>query len=207
MMPTLAEPATDAPVENVEFTPRPRRYPWTTKLSDVEATFRRMDTADFNQMLSFTQALPERDLLFLRYDITDPQVVEEWIHSIETGRTVTIVAEEGGQLVAYCSLHRSDILWTRHLGEIRMMVGPNYRGKGLAGSLARQIFGFARELELQKLVVNMMSTQRDAQNLFHRLGFIPEALLHDWAIDRNGRTHDLIVMSREVDDSSDSDSD
>ena len=28
----------------------------------------------------------------------------------------------------------------------------------------------------------------------------PDAMLHDWAIDRGGRTHDLIVMSREDDE-------
>jgi hypothetical protein len=48
--------------------------------------------------------------------------------------------------------------------------------------------------------VQMMSTQQDAQTLFHDLGFVPEALLNDWAIDRQGHTHDLIVMSREVDE-------
>lgn len=196
-MTTTVEPPTH---QDIHFAPHPRRFPWTTAIGDLEITFRRMDEADSNQVLAFTQSLPERDLLFLRYDITDPQVVDEWVRSIELGRTVTILAEEGGRMVGYCSLHRSDILWTRHLGELRLMIGPNYRGKGIGGTLVRQVFGFAREFELQKLVVNMMSTQRDAQNLFHSLGFIPEALLNDWAIDRQGRTHNLIVMSREVDE-------
>ena len=84
-----------------------------------------------------------------------------------------------------------------------MLVGNNERGKGLGRRLIEQIFPYAGQEGLQKLVVQMMSTQRDAQTLFHHLGFIPEALLHDWAIDRNGRTHDMIIMSREVEDEED----
>lgn len=150
--------------------------------------------------MTLTRSLPERDLLFLRYDITDPQVVANWIKEIDSGDMVTILAEENGHLIGYCSLHRSNILWTRHLGEILMLVSNNYRGKGVGRQLIQQIFPRAHDFGFQKLMLQVMSTQRDAQTLFHHLGFIPEALLHDWAIDRNGRTHDLIIMSCEVDE-------
>jgi RimJ/RimL family protein N-acetyltransferase len=181
----------------------PESYPWTTRVGDLEITFRFMGAEDGERMLTFTRSLPERDLLFLRYDITDPEVVEDWLRNIARGQTRTLLALEGERLVGYCSLHRSKILWSRHLGEIRMLVGNNERGKGLGRRLIEQIFPYAGEEGLQKLVVQMMSTQRDAQTLFHHLGFIPEALLHDWAIDRNGRTHDMIIMSREVDEDED----
>lgn len=184
-----------------EFADRPHLYPRTVQQSDLDVTFSRMDAADRIRVHAFTQSLPERDLLFLRHDITDSQVIEDWLKAIERGTTLTLLAEESGTLIGYCSLHRSPILWTRHLGEIRMLVSPNYRGKGIGKAFVEQLFGFTHTFGLQKVMVNMMSTQRDAQTLFHNLGFIPEALLHDWAIDRNGRTHDLIVMSREVEDS------
>ena len=177
-----------------------RSYPWTIHLDDLEVTFRLMTAADAEGMLAFTKSLPEHDLLFLRIDITQPDTIRDWTKNIDLGRTVTVLAETGGQLIGYCSLHRSDILWTRHLGEIRLLVSSDYRGFGVGGVLARQIFAMARETDLQKLMVQMMSTQREAQGLFHNLGFIPEAMLHDWVIDRNARTHDLIVMSREVED-------
>ena len=183
----------------------PRTYPWTTRASDLEVTFRLMAAADRDRVLAFTRTLPEESLLFLRSDITRAEVIDLWIRQIESGRTVTVLAETSGvgpsgRVIGYCSLHKSDILWSRHLGEIRLLVAPEYRGKGVGGLLIRQIFAQAKDTDLLKLVANMMSTQRDAQSLFHHLGFIPEAMLHDWAIDRNGRTHDLITMSREVED-------
>ncbi len=178
----------------------PRTYPWSRRFVDVDVTIRKIEAADHGSILAFTRSLPEQDLLFLRMDITEASVVDSWIGNIETGKTLSLLAEAGGRMVGYCSLHHSDILWTRHLGEIRLLVAPEYRGKGIGGALARQNFELAGHSNLRKLVVRMMSTQQDAQTLFHHLGFVPEALLHDWAIDRNGRTHDLIVMSREVDE-------
>ena len=179
-----------------------RQYPWTLEIGDLEVEFSRMEARHLDSVLAFTRSLPERDLLFLRLDITKQDVVEDWIQNIENDRTVSILAEEHGEVIGYCSLHRNDILWTRHLGEIRLLVGSNYRGKGIGRHLLEQVVPLAKERGLQKLAVQMMSTQRDAQTLFHSLGFIPEALLNDWAIDRQGRTHDLIVMSREVEEES-----
>ena len=178
----------------------PIAYPWTGTFAGLEVTFRHMTAQDRDQILAFTRALPERDLLFLRLDITQESVVDAWIHNIETGKTFSILAEADGRLLGYCSLHLSESLWTRHLGEIRMLVAREARGKGIGGELARQIFELARDRDLMKLMVRMMSSQQDAQTLFHRLGFIPEAMLGDWVIDRNGRTHDLILMSREIEE-------
>lgn len=177
-----------------------KTYPWSQRFDNVDVTFRPIAAADRDTILAFTRSLPEQDLLFLRMDITQAHVVDKWIRYIESGKTISLLAEVEGQMMGYCSLHHSEILWTRHLGEIRMLVTPEVRGKGIGGELARQTFDLAGHVKLQKLVVQMMSTQQDAQTLFHHLGFVPEAMLHDWAIDRNGRTHDLIVMSREVDE-------
>lgn len=179
----------------------PISYPWTTTLGGLEVTFRHMTAEDRDAMLAFTRALPEEDLLFLRLDITQESVVDAWLDNIEQGKTVTLLAESDDHLLGYCSLHLSESLWTRHLGEIRMLVAREARGRGLGGELARQVFDQARDHDLLKLMVRMMSSQQDAQTLFHRLGFIPEAMLDDWVIDRNGKTHDLILMSREIEDS------
>ena len=176
----------------------PKTYPWSQRFGDVEVTFRTIGAADRDRILAFTLTLPKDELLFLRMDITRTEVIDSWMHNIETGKTVSLLAETEGRMIGYCSLHHSEIQWTPHLGEIRMLVAPANRGQGIGGELARQVFELAGNLDLKKLVVQMMSSQQDAQTLFHHLGFIPEAILHDWAIDRQGRTHDLIVMSREV---------
>lgn len=176
-------------------------YPWSQKVGDLDLTYRRMQAGDRGAVLAFTDALSEHDLLFVRIDISQPEGVDEWIRNVERGRTHTILAICDERIVGYGSLHYNDINWTRHLGEIRLMVAPSHRSLGIGRSLADQVFAIAQEIGLLKVTARMMSSQRNAQDLFHRLDFVPEALLHDWVIDRSGRTHDLILMSRELDES------
>ena len=64
--------------------------------------------------------------------------------------------------------------------------------------LAGELFAKAEELGLQKVVARMASEQKGAIQVFEKLGFVAEALLADYVIDRENRTHDLIAMSYDV---------
>ena len=176
----------------------PRTYPWTTTLRDKQVTFRRMTPEDRDATLALAQALPGEDLLFLTIDLTDPQHVDQWIKVIQSGRSDTILAEVDGLIVGYGSLSHQRLHWTRHLGEIWMMVTREMRGYGLGKLLVNEIFVRAQELGLQKLVAQMAVEQQAAQGVFQQLGFKAEALLADHVIDRNGRTHDLVIMTYDV---------
>src|SRR5262245_19585341 len=178
---------------------RKRDYPRTVTLDDkTEITLRLMTASDADRIMAFARALPEQDLLFLRADITDPRIVAQWVQNIAAERTVTVVAEAGGNLAGYVSLHYNQVTWQRHLGEIRIQVGLPYRSHGLGRLLAGEIFGVARHLGLRKIVAQMIVEQKGAIATFERLGFHPEALLQDFVMDRGGRTHDRVVMSYDV---------
>jgi RimJ/RimL family protein N-acetyltransferase len=177
---------------------RSRAYPWTTTLNDKSITLRPMQASDRDAVLAFAQGLPADDLLFLPLDISHPKVVDGWVRSLESGRTITIVAESAGRLVGMGTLVRSETTWARHLGNIRLLVAPEARGIGLGNILATEIFAAAESAGLQKIVAQMAAEQRGAMAVFERLGFKAEALLTDYVMDRQGRTHDLIVMSYDV---------
>lgn len=175
-----------------------RTYPWQTAISGVEITLRLMEPADRDDILAFARALPDHDLMFLRIDITEPKVVDDWVENIEKGRTITILAESEGTIVGYASLHREPVSWRRHVGEIRVMLKPDLRGFGLGKLMANEVFGIARDLGLQKVMVQMTTDQRGARGMVESLGFRPEALLADFVIARDGKTCDLLIMSYDV---------
>ena len=175
-----------------------RTYPWTTTLKDKQLTLRLMQPDDREALMGFAKALPEDDLLFLAVDITRPEALDQWVHDITTGQIKTVLAEANGKLVGHGTLSHNALLWTRHMGEIVLLISPDYRSIGLGSLLANELFGIARELGLQKIVARMASEQKGAFLVFERLGFRAEALLADYVIDRDGRTHDLIVMSYDV---------
>lgn len=176
-----------------------RTYPWTERLGSEEFTFRLMTPQDRKVMLAFTRALPAEDVMFLRKDITKEAVVDDWIEKIEKESTVTVIAETAkGGIAGYASLHLDQLLWTHHLGEIRVVLAKNMRGKGLARRLVNEMFLIARDRGLQRLVVNMRRDQDHVRGMLNKLGFKAEALLTDWLMDGEGVTHDLLIMSCHV---------
>jgi RimJ/RimL family protein N-acetyltransferase len=175
-----------------------RTYPWTTTVKDKVVTIRLMTPEDGDELLAFVRSLPERDLLFLSIDITRPEVIEGWLRHVEAGRTFTVFAEVDGKLIGHGTLYLSELTWTRHMGEIQLLISPEHRGGGLGSLLANEVFAIAQERGLQKVIARMAAEQKGAMQVFERLGFKAEALLADYVIDRQGRTHDLIVMSHDV---------
>ena len=176
-----------------------RPYPRMVSLEEnITITLRLMTPADSHRIVTFARSLPEDDLLFLRTDITKAFVVMLWGQNIKAGLTVTVLAERNQEVVGYASMHHNEVSWQRHLGELRVQVGPQYRSRGLGKMLAAEIFVIARDMGLRKIVAHMTPDQHGAIATVKRYGFEQEALLHDFVIDRVGRTRDLMVMTCEV---------
>lgn len=175
-----------------------RKYPWKTKIGDTEYTFRLMTPADKKAMLEFARSLPEDDLLFLAVDITNERAVDDWIRRLNDENLHTILVEKDGQLVGHGSLLHEEQVWTRHLGGMILLLSPAVRGRGLGNILASELFAYAKDLKLLKVMARMAATQKSAMQVFEKLGFKLEALLADCVIDRNDRTHDLVIMSYDV---------
>ncbi len=175
-----------------------RTYPREVALGGGSLTFRLMEPSDSEAILSFARSLPPDDLLFLRLDVTTPEGVAEWVRNIEAGRTITILAEDEGSIAGYASIHHNDVLWSRHVGEIRVIVGSEHRRRGLGRRLTDEVFAIARDIGLGKITAQMTPDQQGARATFERLGFRPEALLADFVVDREGKTRDLLIMAHDV---------
>ncbi len=173
--------------------------PRQVKLSDgSEITLRLLGRLDRDAFLKFTTSLPDHDLLFLRTDITNPDVIEGWLDNIDLERIITIVAERDGGILGYGSLHISNAPWSRHVGELRVLIDGSMRGKGLGRALTESVFAQALDRGIEKMVAQMTVDQKGAIATFEELGFKPEALLLDHVKDREGKKHDLLVYSHDV---------
>jgi RimJ/RimL family protein N-acetyltransferase len=177
-----------------------RTYPREVRVAGGKSVeLRLMDRSARDDMLAFARSLPRQDVLFLRLDITDPKNVDDWINNIENNRTITVLAYSAGKLAGYAALHHNEVTWTRHVGEIRTIVGSEFRSQRLGAKLIEEIFEIAKDIGLKKITANMTSDQRGARAAFERIGFRPEALLADHVVDNEGRTHDMLIMSYDID--------
>lgn len=150
---------------------------------------------DRKQLVAFAGALPEHDLLFLERDITQPAEVDAWIKETLEGRLTTLVAWEDDVVVGYATFHLGTVRWTRHVAELRVAVTQSARGIGIGRLLLELAFEMVLDLAVTKVIARMTPEQTGALKLFQRLGFAEEAVLRNHAIDVNGHTHDLVVLS------------
>ncbi len=175
-----------------------RPYPKVVQLGSQSVEIRYMTASDGNGVSKFANRLPPHDLLFLPRDITHKKVLDAWLKEIEAGNLTTLLAIGQGEVVGCGAIFRDELSWSPHVGELRIVVGPEMRGQGLGRELSQECFAAGLALGLKKLVANMTVDQRGAIAVFEGLGFRPEALLRDHVIDRSGVSHDVVVLSHDV---------
>jgi len=157
-------------------------------------SIRLMSAQDKDSILLFARHLPHEQLLFLHSDITQPEIVDEWIKNIENGATLSLLAEPDGTLEGYASLHLSPVRWTRRVGEVAINVAPEWQSRGLGEGLCEEIILLGDILGLRKITAQMVAEHRSARAMFERLGFRIQAFLPDWVEDQQDRSRDLLLM-------------
>ena len=175
-----------------------RSYPQHAKTDAGDIEFRLMSRTDEVAVLDFAQKLPTHDLLFLPRNISQPKVLSAWINEIERGDITSLLAVLAGKVVGCGTLVRDPHSWSPHVGELRMVVSQDVRGKGVGRALSQQTFALALGAGLEKLSVQMTVDQQAAIALFESLGFKAEALLRDHVKDKAGKKHDIVVLGHNV---------
>jgi ribosomal protein S18 acetylase RimI-like enzyme len=156
---------------------------------------RPIEAGDSPALSDFFERIPESDRTFLKEDVGDPRVLADWVQP-DTGRTIAV---DDGQVVGALAVVPL-VGWSSHVGEVRLVVDPDHRGRGIGRRLAHQAVLDAVDMGLGKLVVEVIADQAPLIAMFRGLGFEPEALLTDHVRDRSGQTRDLIVLANSVDE-------
>lgn len=193
--------AADAAPERASEPAPARAEGQVTPIRDGTVCIRPMSSGDGAALLSLFQSLPPADLLFLRRNATDPLAIEAWERDVVDGRMLTILAEsmpEDGSpavVLGEASLRPSDVPWTSHVGEVRVVIAPEQRDRGLGEKLMREVMRAAEDAGIEKLTAETMAEQSGAQRLLKRLGFIEEGRYKGHARDQTGKAHDLVVLT------------
>ncbi len=175
------------------------RYPAAGTVGGRRVSLRLMDNGDGEAVLAFARGLSQHDLLFLRRDITQPDQVETWVQRIEAGVTTSLLLlDDDGTIAGYATVDRNDLPWSQHVAELRVLVGPTLRGRGVGRLLTEEAFRIALGMGVDKVIGQMTVDQHQAIAVFRSLGFQPEALLRDHVKDRDGNKHDLVILSHDI---------
>lgn len=159
---------------------------------------RELEAADGEAILSFYRAMPDEDRLFLRDDVTRPEWLERFLRRRDLGELTSLIAMHDNAVVGETSLYRARHGWTRHVGEVRMAVAPEFRRTGLGTALVRSMTRRAISDGVDKLVANVVENQVPALRTLEKLGFFHEATLRNHVTDIRGFKRDLLVFANDV---------
>lgn len=161
------------------------------------AAIRPLNEDDRAALLAFGQALPQDDLLYFEDDFQSPEIIGRLVnaHQAENWRQTVAVAD--GEIVGYSSVRRLHG-WSSHVADIVLLVSPKCRRSGVGVALAQATFKAARDLGASKVIVEMLEEQQAGRAIFERLGFRVEGTLSKHARDRQGKYHNLLILSYHV---------
>ncbi|MBS0482136.1 MAG: GNAT family N-acetyltransferase [Proteobacteria bacterium] len=139
--------------------------------------------------------MPVHDLLFLARDIREPKVLAAWLAAQENGDLVSLIALDGDEVVATVAALSDRLSWSAHVWDVRLLVAPAMRGKGLGRHLLDAVIAAAVAAGATRLTARMTPDQAGAITLFEECGFRAEALLKDQLRDADGNLHDLALLA------------
>jgi acetyltransferase len=166
----------------------------------TEVVIRKFGSDDIDKLMEFYGSLSDEDRKYLRFDVTDRKAVAKRLRRVDAGEDIRIVAVHGGVIVASGALELSGEAWSRHQGEIRVIISRPFQKRGLGTIMIRELYFIAVQNQITTIVARMMRPQAGAQKVFRRLGFREASMLPDFVSDVKGAPQDLIVMTCDVKD-------
>jgi len=165
-----------------------------TLRSGKRITIRPMIAEDEQALLEFFRELPDKLLVFLRHNVRDPAVIREWVEHLSYDRVLPLLALDGSKIVADVTLHRISHGWKRHIGQVRIVVSPDYQGHGLATAMLNEVVELAAELGLEKLWAEVPLDSIAAVRAFRNAGFGCKAVIEGLVKDAEDNNMDILIM-------------
>ncbi|HLA18260.1 MAG TPA: GNAT family N-acetyltransferase [Dehalococcoidia bacterium] len=179
------------------MTQRIAAFPKEIALRDCSRVLvRSPEDGDEQGLLDFFLRIPEEERFFLKEDVTAPGVVHRWVTERDFRRALALLALDGPRIVADAVLIRRRGNSRSHIGEIRVVVAPEYRDHGLGTALIRELCDVADDAGLEKVMFELVADrEQEAIRAAEWLGFLRVATIEGGAVDPLGHHHDVVLMA------------
>lgn len=176
-------------------------YPQTARLKDgSEVVLRPLSPDDLARCHRFFCAMPAEDRYLLRMDVTDLELLRIRLDPSPIIDHWRLAALAGEEVVGDAVLSQPRYGWKRHTAEVRCLIAPGWRGRGLGARMLRELFQEATRREVARLYLRVVAEQRAAIRIAETLGFRRELLLPDRRRTLDGAFHDVEVMTVSLSD-------
>ena len=169
------------------------------KLKDgSEVLLRPMVKSDREALGTFFSRLTPSVLQYVRNDVTNPNVLDQWFNQLNYDRVFPLLAFKDDEVVANASLHRVAHGWRKHLGTIRIVVESEFHDKGLGTLMINELVDLSQEFGLEKLMVEFPLRAHGALAMFKKAGFSPRGVIEGLMKGRHGEDLDIVIMVMDV---------
>ena len=171
-------------------------YPKQVALRDgTPVTLKPMTQQDADALLKFFLRVPPDDRHYLKEDVTSPKVLQRWAAELDYDRALPLLAWVNGRVVADGTLHRTRAGARRHVGELRIVVDPEFRARGLGTTVMHELAAIANDNGLERLFFQAVTGREDmAIKAAEFVGFIKVGVLQSHAKDLDGHPRDIVLM-------------
>lgn len=175
----------------------PVRYPLETS---VQCMIRPMQPEDQSATLKFLSQVPELERLFIKRRLDDPALLRDWFDDMDFEERLPLLAFADGGVVGMATLEQRMGGWKRHIGMVRLLTHPDYRGVGLASLLLKEVTEVASHCGLSHLQAEFNGERENAIHAFKEAGFVELLRLKDYVMDMQAKTHPFVLMGLRLTD-------
>ncbi len=159
-------------------------------------TVRNSTPHDRDALRAFVRAVPEPERAFYKDDGTDEDLARRWS---ETSPLRLISINDDGIVRGIIVIRRGQGK-SAHVGEIMLVVHPDYRRQGVASDLVKNAVVEAIRAGVTHIFVEVSAKQQAMIDMFRTFGFTGEALLRGFIKEPDGELRDLIMLTNRVEE-------
>ena len=171
----------------------PITFPQQVSLRDARALMiRPMTEQDADALHAFFVSLPEEQKRAAWDRIEQREVVDGWIQDLDHEKAVSLIALDGGAIVADATLHYRRYGPLRFVGRVKWLISPEFRGAGVGTAMLVDFIQMARENGLRYLTCMLVDgLEKEAAPTLRELGF-EEYRIPGYGADPDGNARDMV---------------
>jgi len=153
---------------------------------------------DLNQLMDFFGALPAEERNYLRYHVTDRELVRQRLQQVDGANHWRLIMECDGQIIADGTLDREPFQWTRHVAEVRAVFSEKAKKMHAGPILLNELVELGSAAGIELLFTEVIQEQIQLIAMLQEAGFAYEVIRKRYAKDMHGNLHDVIIMSNDL---------
>jgi len=169
-------------------------YRQVVTLRDGARVLIRPLTRDDRQgLLDLFLPVPKDELRFMRHNVNDPAIVNDWIDNLDYDRVFPLIAIVGDRIVGEATLHFNNGT-ARHRGEVRIFLAKDCRRRGLGTKITQAIIDLAKRRSLYLLEVQTVRELSNDIKAMEKVGFEIKCTFEDYHMLPDGELRDIVHM-------------